>query len=362
MYGRRHIAPAFAACTLLAACESDPTLPSAQGAQHAVVKGSGVEAGLTLYGLGSLRRATPGTPCSAGAYRQFDFWVGSWVVMNAQTGVASATNRIDVGLDGCVVIENWKPNNGFWGRSLNSYDAETGQWNQTWVTEAGRPFRMSGELRPDGVMDLIGVREPSFGGPNWVDHYTWTQLDSDHVVQAFTFDGPAHFEGQILYTRNADLPITTSAGGTRCFAGGDAAESRLLDFTLGSWVVRAKNGLELGISEIALDPTMSGCLLIESFSTRKGYQAIAWLYYDPVENRFYRTYSDSEGGRVEVRGEPSMEPLVLEGDEPLPGAPDARLRMTWQTISASELQQTWEVSKDGGSTWQVAQSLTFTRR
>jgi hypothetical protein len=361
MYRRHHIAPALASFALFAACESDPTLPSAPAAQHAVVNGAGVEPGLTIYGLGSLRRATPATRCSSGAYRQFDFWVGSWVVLNQQTGAVGATNRIDVDLDGCATIENWKPNNGLWGRSLNSYDAETGKWNQTWVTEAGRPFRMSGELRPDGVMDLIGVREPSFGGPNWVDHYTWTQLDSDHVVQAFSFDGPAHFAGQILYTRSADLPVTTSIGGTRCLTG-DAAETRLLDFTLGSWVVSAENGLELGTSDIVVDPTMSGCLIIESFSTPKGYRAVAWLYYDPVENRFYRTYTDSEGGRVQMRGEPVVNPLVLAGDEPLPGAPDARLRMNWQTVSTSELQQIWEVTKDGGNTWAVAQSLTFTRR
>jgi hypothetical protein len=362
MHSRHSMVPVLASVAMLAACGSDQTSLSAPDAQHIVVNGAGVEAGLTIYGLGSLRRATPRTPCTSGPYRQFDFWVGSWVVMNAQTGVVSATNRIDIDLDGCAVIENWKPDNGFWGRSLNSYDAETGQWNQTWVPEGGRPFRMSGGLRPDGVMDLIGEREPWFGGPNWVDHYTWTQLDNDRVVQAFTFDGPAHFEGEILYTRSADLPTTTSSGGTSCFAGGFAAEVRLLDFTLGRWTVSAANGLELGTSEITLDPTSSGCLLIEDFSTRKGYRALAWMYYDPVEDRFYRSYADSEGSRLELRGAPAVDPLVLEGEEPLPGAPGARLRMSWQAISVSELLQTWEVSKDGGSTWAVAQTLTFTRR
>jgi hypothetical protein len=284
-------------------------------------------------------------------------------VINPQTEVVTATNEFVLDLDGCVAIENWKPDGGMWGRSLNSYDAETDKWNQTWVPEGGVPTRMSGGLRPDGVMDLIGERVPWFGGVNWVDNYTWTQVDPDHVVQAWVLDrpGPAQFVGQILYTRSAELPPMARGASTACLTG-FSAETRLLDFTLGSWLVRAGNGLELGTSEIVIDPTLSGCLIIENFTTRKGFSAIAWLYYDPIENRFYRTYSDSEGGRLEMRGQPSVDPLVLEGDEPLPGAPGARLRMSWQTISASELRQIWEVSKDGGTTWNVAQTLTFTRR
>ena len=357
---------------LAAACgdPSSPTAPAPAGARpSAEVTELDVTPGLTLYGLGSLRRATPESPCAEGAFRQFDFWVGDWIAVSPNfpppptDPFGGTPSRITTALDGCAVLELW----GGGGRSLNSYDPETGLWHQTWVPTAGRfPLRMAGGLRADGVMAMSGVRHPWFArNASWIDAYTWTPVDADHVVQAFTFDivpGGFHLQGQLNYARTTELPESlTLPGTTRCEPGAEAGETRLLDFTLGRWTVSAENRLELGTSEIALDPAMSGCLLEEKFTTARGYEAIGWMHYDPVENAFYRSYVDSEGGRLELRGEVSSSPVTLEGAEPIPGSPDARVRVTWTSVSADRLEQRWELSKDGGATWRDVQTLVFTR-
>ena len=361
--------PSLALAAALTAC-TEPSRPTAASTPSVLASESSeptTDPGLSVYGVGAVRRATPQSPCAEGAFRQFDFWVGDWVVSPTVPPPPPAPtprtpSHIATALDGCAILETW----GGGGRSLNSYDPETGLWYQTWVPGPGRPFRMAGGLRPDGVMALEGTRHPYFAPTaSWIDAYTWTPVDANHVVQAWTFDAlPSgfHLQGSLDYTRTA-TPLPMNPPSTaRCQAGGEAAETRLLDFTVGRWAVSASNGLPLGTTEIALDATLGGCLLEETFTTPKGYATIGWMYYDPVENAFYRSSVDSEGERVELRGPVTSSPISLEGAEPVPGAPGARVRLTWTAVSADELRQTWEVATDAGASWRVAQTLVFTRR
>jgi hypothetical protein len=313
-------------------------------------------------GLGSFRRATPQAPCSAAPYRQFDFWVGDWKV-DSRFGTFTATNRVTVELDGCAVEEHWAQIGAPRGRSLNSYDAARGTWHQTWVPDGGRPFRMDGGLRADGVMAMRGVRvrPPPFFP--WVDTYTWTPVTTDRVVQAFQFDVfevGFHLEGFLTYDRAAELPAVETVGTNACQVGHESGENRLLDFTLGRYTIRAENGLELAQTEIALDPTLSGCLIEESIATPKGYRATGWLYYDSIENHFYRTVVDNEGNRLELHGEVGQDGFSMEGDDPADAS--RRLRLTWTPAAGGDLTQRWEVSHDGGATWREAGTLTYARR
>src|SRR5207237_6010073 len=98
-----------------------------------------------------------GASCATAPHHAFDFWLGDWIVQNPQ-GQATSVNRLTTDLDGCAVLEHWSTQaGGVRGRSLNSYDASSGVWRQTWVTEQavrGYPLRMEGGLRADGKMDL----------------------------------------------------------------------------------------------------------------------------------------------------------------------------------------------------------------
>jgi hypothetical protein len=69
-------------------------------------------------------------PCADEAHRQFDFWVGTWEVTNAQDRVVG-TNEISSILGGCVVLEEWQSTGPYSGKSLNIYDAANDKWHQT---------------------------------------------------------------------------------------------------------------------------------------------------------------------------------------------------------------------------------------
>lgn len=78
------------------------------------------------------------SPCKTDiVYRQFDFWIGEWIVFD-QKGNKAGDSKIDLILDSCIIMENWvSSGNAFSGKSFNTYNASTGQWQQTWVDNAG---------------------------------------------------------------------------------------------------------------------------------------------------------------------------------------------------------------------------------
>jgi hypothetical protein len=80
-------------------------------------------------------------PCSDPIYRQFDFWLGEWEAF-APNGNKAGDSKISLILDSCVMLEEWTSasvNRGirYSGKSFNTYNAATKQWQQTWVDNVG---------------------------------------------------------------------------------------------------------------------------------------------------------------------------------------------------------------------------------
>ncbi len=80
-------------------------------------------------------------PCSRTEYRQFDFWIGEWEAYGIN-GKKAGDSKISLILDSCILLEEWTSasiNQGirYAGKSFNTYNAATKQWQQTWVDNAG---------------------------------------------------------------------------------------------------------------------------------------------------------------------------------------------------------------------------------
>lgn len=79
--------------------------------------------------------------CSKPEYRQFDFWIGEWEAFNTN-GQKAGDSKISLILDSCVILEEWTSamiSRGirYAGKSFNTYNATTNQWQQTWVDNVG---------------------------------------------------------------------------------------------------------------------------------------------------------------------------------------------------------------------------------
>jgi len=82
------------------------------------------------------------SPCSTDpVFRQLDFWVGNWEAFGPK-GRKGGDSKISIILDSCIILEEWtsvapKQGQQYAGKSFNTYNAATKQWQQTWVDNAG---------------------------------------------------------------------------------------------------------------------------------------------------------------------------------------------------------------------------------
>lgn len=84
---------------------------------------------------------SPVRSCTDPVYRQFDFWLGEWEAYNTK-GNKAGDSKISLILDSCIILEEWTssavPGSKLYtGKSFNTYNANSKQWQQTWVDNAG---------------------------------------------------------------------------------------------------------------------------------------------------------------------------------------------------------------------------------
>lgn len=120
-----------------------------------------------------------GKGCADDRAHQFDFWIGSWDVMNVD-GTVAGHNRIEPILDGCVLQETWAGFSGSAGTSLNFFDTSRGKWRQFWVWREGTTLELEGGLI-NGAMVLEG--DSIEDGKVVLNRITWTHRPGGTVKQ-----------------------------------------------------------------------------------------------------------------------------------------------------------------------------------
>jgi hypothetical protein len=143
-------------------------------------------------------RAT--TPCMSDSNsRRLDFWIGEWDVTPAKWTTVVGHSVIQRVSGGCALLENWTAGNGGEGKSLNAYNASTGQWQQFWVGPQGgvTEYRESHWNGPTLVL-LAHSRNPQ--GP-FEQRLSFTPIDANTVRQF----GESSSDGGVTWTVGYDF-------------------------------------------------------------------------------------------------------------------------------------------------------------
>lgn len=114
--------------------------------------------------------------CNSPEYHQFDFWIGDWDVLDADSTSQVARVKVERILDGCVLHEVYEDNTGLKGESLSIYDRNTKRWRQSWVTNKGQLLVVEGGLQA-GVMVLSGADQTATG--RRLVRAAWKRTDSN---------------------------------------------------------------------------------------------------------------------------------------------------------------------------------------
>jgi len=136
-----------------------------------------------LFVLPPAGAADASKPCNGSEYRQFDYWLGDWDVLNGK-GEKIGENRITLEQGGCVLHEHWTDVQGGTGESFNMYDAPRGVWHQTWVAGNGQLLLLEGGIK-DGSMTLSGERPTRDGKHIVQDRISWIAQDDGSVHQVW---------------------------------------------------------------------------------------------------------------------------------------------------------------------------------
>ena len=144
-------------------------------------------------------------PCSGQVYRQFDFWIGDWEVFG-KNGSKAGDSHIELILDSCIILENWKSATAtkgiyYSGKSFNTYNASTGQWQQTWVDNVGGTTEyLKGAAEQDKVI-FHADNQKANDGKIFQRRLTFHRLSKDKVRQ----HGERSNDGGKTWTTDFDL-------------------------------------------------------------------------------------------------------------------------------------------------------------
>lgn len=123
--------------------------------------------------------AAPLKACAGPEFRQFDFWIGQWIV-RAPNGQQVGTSQITVVAGGCAIREQWEGAAGSLGTSLNYYDPATGHWQQDWVGGDGTILHLRGRRVGNA---MVMSQESETGSAKTSNRITWTPLADGKVQQ-----------------------------------------------------------------------------------------------------------------------------------------------------------------------------------
>lgn len=119
--------------------------------------------------------------CCASQHKQFDFWVGDWIVKDT-LGNRVGENTISKIQKNCVLLEDWRGAQGGTGSSMNYFDKSDSTWNQLWVDDKGNVLKLKGEYRSERMVlksELIKGKKVDF----YYNQIAWSQNKDGTVTQ-----------------------------------------------------------------------------------------------------------------------------------------------------------------------------------
>lgn len=132
-----------------------------------------------------------------------------------------------------------------------------------------------------------------------------------------------------------------------------AEEHRHFDFWIGEWRVENPDGEEVGANTISR--ISEGCALLEEWVSARGVSGNSVNFYDPERESWNQVWVGGEGTILRLEGG-----LSADGEMVLTGREERELRrgrvldrITWTPMSGGRVEQRWDLSSDGGESWET---------
>ncbi len=127
-------------------------------------------------------------------YHAFDFWIGAWDVYKFGTDTLVGYSKIVSINDSTGILENYESARGkYQGKSLNTYNRESGNWEQYWIDNTGLVLKLQGMFR-DGKMIMLDFDGLTGNKISWQRigtdvRQTWESTTDGGASWSVLFDG-----------------------------------------------------------------------------------------------------------------------------------------------------------------------------
>jgi hypothetical protein len=128
--------------------------------------------------------AAKSAPCATDPQsRQLDFWLGNWTV-TAPGGSSTATSKVSLALDQCLLVENWDGGRGHSGENMLAYSPEEKTWYGMFADNTGRVHVFSDGQVASGIAEFRGA---SHGpkGETVMNKVRVVRIDANRVEQTW---------------------------------------------------------------------------------------------------------------------------------------------------------------------------------
>jgi hypothetical protein len=139
-------------------------------------------AGLCISLMPKVYAASDSAPCSTNTEsRQLDYWLGDWTIAGPGSS-PSASSRVHLALDACLVIEDWDGGRGHKGENVFGYSADDNSWHGMFADNQGRVHVFVDGKVVSGSAEFSGPsRGP--GGETVLNRIRIVRISPDKVEQ-----------------------------------------------------------------------------------------------------------------------------------------------------------------------------------
>jgi hypothetical protein len=123
------------------------------------------------------------------------------------------------------------------------------------------------------------------------------------------------------------------------------------DFWVGDWAVFGPSGQRVGTSHVS--KILSGCTLLEEWSSPYGLDGKSINFYDPHADKWYQTWVSASGNILRYEGKLVDGAMHFEGQGVNVDGSTELSRMTFTPLEDGKVRQFIERSTDNGATWSV---------
>jgi hypothetical protein len=127
--------------------------------------------------------ARPDNSCTASTEgRQFDFWLGEWVV-SYPGAISPSESKVYLELDKCMIVESWDGGKGHSGKNMFAYSSDDKRWHGMFADNEGRVHVFKGKVTR-GAAEFYGPSHNE-SGRAVLNRIKVTRINSEKVEQTW---------------------------------------------------------------------------------------------------------------------------------------------------------------------------------